>query len=56
LLDEEISMLVILCMNESFMMHMHQYYKAEIKSLDWRLLDRVLQLTTPMNCLYLSEW
>jgi hypothetical protein len=24
--------------------------------LDWRLLDRVLQLTTPMNCLYLSEW
>jgi hypothetical protein len=31
--DEEISMLVILCMNESFMMHMHQYYKAEIKKL-----------------------
>jgi hypothetical protein len=32
-LDEEISMLVNLCMNESFMMHMHQYYKVEIKKL-----------------------
>jgi hypothetical protein len=33
LLDEEISMLFILHMNESFMMHMHQHYSTEIKKL-----------------------
>jgi hypothetical protein len=31
--DEEISMLFILHMNESFMMHMHQHYSTEIKKL-----------------------
>jgi hypothetical protein len=53
--DEEIYMLVILHMNESFMMHMHQYYKAGSKSLDWRLLEGALQLTTLMDHSYLSE-
>jgi short subunit fatty acids transporter len=52
--DEEISMLVILCMNESFMMHMHQYYKAEIKKLGLETFGHGVAVDNPDGPLVLE--
>jgi hypothetical protein len=54
LLDEEISMLVILQMNESFMMHMHQYYKAGIKRLGLETFGRGIAVDNPDGPLILE--
>jgi hypothetical protein len=52
--DEEISMLVILHMNESFMMDMHQYYKAGIKKLGLETFGRGIAVDNPDGLLVLE--